>query len=351
MAKQSRNAGTRGSAKSSAQKRRSAVRNNMLAAVRGGTRPPRSSFNSTLPLPAPTAQRRQVEPAITGTMIEHVCALVDPFCDRAIGTKYPDNSSARSLAFSMHYMVDMSTNVNGSAGNVFLPGWTYGYSIGSVVGTTISLTTLTPNTNSGLNPTSFRIVSGGLRIRNVCAPLNASGLLQIRGLASQFGVTYASMDASNFNCDFYRDIPLQSVNMNGYTEVTFNRVEEIDSRKFNEPTLINPSSATNVWASPGFGGILVSVMGGPASTAVLNIEYIMHFELNFGDTDAMSVVCTPPRAPNSMLAQVASKVATAAGHVFSEASKDIATVTKQVARSALREALVNRLNPAALVLE
>lgn len=268
--------------------------------------------------------------------LRSVCALVDPFCDHAIGAKYPDQSSAKTLPYRMHYTVTIGTGPGGNAGWLFTPSWLFGAAEGVPTGTVMAYTTINNNNISGLFPNGFRIVSAGLRLRNLAAPLNASGYVSIRGYAAQLGVSLASVDAANYNSDFYQDIPLQSINLNGYTDVIFNRIDEIDSRQFNNPATMQATNTISSWISSGFGAVQIAIVGGPVNNpSCLSVEYVQHMELIFNDSDAMSVATTPPAKPNSQLTQVANYVSTQAGNVFHEIGKDVAKVTQFLARQAI----------------
>lgn len=267
-----------------------------------------------------------------------ICGLTDPFCSHAIGTKYPDASSARSLPFSMHYQVNVTTDGLGNGAMLFAPGYNFGFAQAtttSAIGSCVFPAAFTANNVSGLTPSAYRIVSSGIRIRNLASPLNASGIVQIRGYASPNGATYLAVDTGKYNCDFYQDIPLQSINGSGHTDVVFRRTDEVESRQFVNPATTNPTSGIVAYVAPGFGVIVVTVLGGPATSAPINVEWLQHMELLFDDSDSLAVAMTPSHPANPLLTQAASSVSRTVGNIFTQVGKDIETATTFAARKVM----------------
>jgi len=267
--------------------------------------------------------------------ITSICALTDPFCEHAHGVKYPDASNSRSLPFSMHYQINSFPDLTGNSSTLFLPGYNFGFAYAtttSSIGACAFPATLTANNVNSVAASSYRIVLAGIRMRNLISPLNSSGIVQIRGYSSPTGASYSNVNTGLYNCDFYADIPLQSINNNGHTDVILRRIDEMESRMFISPLVTNPTSTLASWTSPGFGAIVITVLGGPVSASALNFEVFQHMEVILDDSDSLSVAMTPPNAPNPVLAQAAGTVSRTMGNIFHQIGKDVETVAIGMAR-------------------
>lgn len=266
---------------------------------------------------------------------EHVCALTDPFCKHAEGVKYPDSSSARTLAYGAHFRGLMGTDATGNAANLFCPAFDLGTAVGTISGGQANYTTMVANTTSGLVPIGYRIVLMGIRIRNMTAPLNASGMVYIRGFPAQNGSTLTAIPLQSYNCDFFADIPLQSINTNGHTDIVFKRTDHMASVQFVSPNETNPNANVSSYIAPGWGTVQVGVFGGPISTTVLDVEYFIHYELMFDDSTAIALLATPAPHTNPMLSTLAANVSRAAGNVFYQIGNDATKAITALARKAM----------------
>jgi len=273
--------------------------------------------------------------------MEALCGLTDPFCAHADNVKYPDSSAARSLPLKQHYTFTIAIGATVSTNNsvLFVPGYQNGYATGT--GNPSSYAgnfNANPSISAGV--VGYRIVSSGLRIRSMCAPLNASGIVQIRGFAAPNSSTLVSIGNDSFNCDFYQDIPLQSINLNGYTDILVRRIDEVGSRQFVAPLTTNPTPATNNWFSPGWGAVTITVVGGPINTTVLQVEVFNHHEVVIDDSDILAVAMTKAPMANPMLTQAAAWIVDTAGSVFHEVGKDATSVITNLAQRAFRKGAV-----------
>nr|WRQ64818.1 hypothetical protein [Sobelivirales sp.] len=289
-----------------------------------------------LTLKAPSSTKSPKSTSTAQVSMAHVCALVDPFCTDAIGVKYPDASAAKSFPYSMHYQVTLVTDVAGNASFLYAPGFSFGFAFATAVtgtGTATFPAVLQANNVSGLVASSYRIVSSGIRIRNLVAPLNASGVVQIRGYASPNGTPFNIVNTGLYNADFYADIPLQSINQNGHTDVILRKIDEMEARMFVSPTDTNPTSAVADWVSPGFGCVVVTLLGGPGAVlSALNFELFQHMEIVLDDSQALAIAMTPAPAPNPTLTNISSSVSRVMGNIFNQVGKDVETAATSMAR-------------------
>lgn len=77
--------------------------------------------------------------AANAARVHSLCGLIDPFCSHAIGAKYPDLSSNKSLPFTYKTLDTVTTNAGGDVSFIVLPVVTadpllFGTNTGSLFG-------------------------------------------------------------------------------------------------------------------------------------------------------------------------------------------------------------------------
>lgn len=301
----------------------------------------RVTLAQALPLAKSMSTQKQSKPKTLPFTVEQICGLTDPFCDHAVGAKYPDASSGKSLPVRSHYSYFITIGATSSTNNstLIVPGYINGQALG-----TGSPSTYGPNFSANVTPTAvvsgYRVVTAGIRLRCVAAPLNASGLVQIRGFANTTGTNLNTVDNNLYNSDFSQDIPLQALNQNGYTDVIFRRTDEVASRQFISPTTTNPTPAVTNWVSNGWGAISVTVVGAPSLIQVVHVEVFFNYEIILDDNDGLALAMTKAPKSSPALQLASSWVSDTAGQIFHEVGKDASAVVKTLAQAAFRKAAV-----------
>lgn len=265
---------------------------------------------------APRApQSGAMKSAVISRIAHKVCAISDPFCPAARGSKWPDNTSKLTMGLPFRARVPISTDTSGWASVMFLPGFTNQYSVGVVSGAGLIATFTNFNTTGGptQTPAQYRVVSWGLRFRHLVAPLNSSGIVRIRTFAVSSAVAIGVVDPATYNCDSYRDIPLQDCKE---VSVIGKRSDSHETYQFVSPFDTNPTTTVAGYVSNGWQAVCVSVIGAPASTAVLDLEYIFNFEVSFPDSDSMAQLVTKVEPPNPQAINLQSKLMERAGSIF-----------------------------------
>lgn len=266
--------------------------------------------------------------AIRSKLMKSVCALTDPFCSHAIGSKYPDASSAKTLAFTKREMITLATIATGQC-NVFVAP-SYGpfnpYSVGGVGG---GLSACTPPIAAAHVPvagvTSYRIVSWGLKLRRISAPLSSAGMVHIRIFADEDWSTLGTFDTLSLARSVTYDIPLQDCK----------DLAIVGPRGSQRPEAVY-SEITNATLSlngpAGFNAVNIYVDGAPASVGVLSVEFIFHYELLFDDTSSMQFFATkaPPASP--IVVAAANLVTSTSENIF---EKGVSMVGKYIERKAM----------------
>lgn len=275
--------------------------------------------------------------------INSVCGLVDPWCEHARGAKYPDESSARTLPFTIQYSQTLSTNAAGSLAFIFVPR------IASDSGQINTATvTAVDVATSGLNfdativaplagVQKYRIVSAGVRIKRISPDLTTSGMLYVRSYAYPEFANLNIYDIDNFNCSQIVNIPLVNVK-----DSTF--VSEHSSQM--PQTFYNLSSgAAATFTGAGFNNMTIGVIGAPASTPVLFVEYIMHVEYMFDDSSPLALAATPPPVPNPVITNASRAITSQGSHFFSDSVAILGDFIRRKATNYLATALGSSPNP------
>lgn len=275
--------------------------------------------------------------AHTKRLAHEVCGLTDPFCSHAYGAKYPDDSATRTLPWTAHKINTLTSGPTGEITGIFLPNYNY-FSLHHCA-TTAGIATpgaLFPDATSPTDIQQFRIVSAGLRIKAVCAPLYASGMVHIRigdlQKAASYGPTFMP---ALFGGAESLDIPLQDCK-----DVTIMCPRTAQPRgNFYLPGVITPGSVATDWTAPGFAPVTVSVSGGPTDVAVLSIEYVIHYELQFDFGINTAMLATSPPAYNPVVTSVANQLSSTTQSIFATGLKSLAGYVERRAVGAIAGAL------------
>lgn len=250
------------------------------------------------------------------THVPLVCSLTDPFCEHARQGRYPDANGVRSLSYPLRTMFTITTSAAGQSAYLLTPNYLNAWALPSSTGTFPNLTfgnafvpraVITAATN-------VRLVSWGFKINHISTPLSSSGVVMIRGLASQSGSTLLNIDVSTMNADVIANIPLQDC-----SEVAVvGKRANTNSQFYTSPSGILSSGAAGVTLYSGFGwdAYVISISGGPASAGALNVEIFENWEIVIDDSDASAQLMIKPPTANSVATKAAAVVTSTAETVF-----------------------------------
>lgn len=297
--------------------------------------PTRKPRNRTRTPAAPLQLQKRVvvnppRTRIAARDVQRVCSITDPFCSHANGAKLFSNSSARTIAHQLHGRGSLPTDANGNASMLVCPGYSLFYCVGSVAGSTATYTTLGGGT-AFFNAATFRIVSWGVKLRKISAPLSTSGMLRVRTFGDKFGTNFANISTSSYNCDSFEDLPLSNANE---VCVVGRRLDHTFS-KFSSVGATNPTSNVSDWVSPGWGAVQISVDGGPPSTGVVDFEFYVNYEVTLADSDNLAQLATPPVPDHPLATAAANAVYTASSGIFTSGVKAFASFVERTAAKAL----------------
>lgn len=279
---------------------------------------------------------RNTNSAALNRLTRSVCSITDPFCDAANGAQYPDKMATPTFPYQNRTLQTLTTNASGNGSVIYLPAFVYNWGKDSTMTdpNNAVYTTLQSSTSGlGFQPTKYRIVSWGIRIKSVAAPLNASGMVRIRAYNAD-GDALAITNCNTYRCAFAADIPLHRLSDTCIISRTTSPI-------FNQFSEINLSSSMTDFKSTGWTAINVSLAGGPASTSPIIIESIYNFECIYDDTTDASLLMrsSPPTHP--LVTDVSNTVMTTMSGVFEKGAEYVEKTIWNMASKTIRAALVS----------
>ena len=267
---------------------------------------------------------------------DRVCGLSDPFCEHARGAKYMDESSTKTLSYTIEENFVMGTNASGLDGMLICPSVAASSLVtpNSMTGTQLNFTTNRATVVPLLTGVSkFRIVSAGYKIKCIAPALTASGVVYLRTFAVEDASAMATIPGATYACSSYMDIPLVDCKD---VSVIIPHTSQVPQH-FYVPTLVSPSTSVTAWSAPGFCPTTICVSGGPASTPVLHITYVMHVEYTFADGEALALAATSPPKMNDIVLKVAGQVTSDASTTYETSSAKLAKRIEDKAFAALEK--------------
>lgn len=238
--------------------------------------------------------------------VQNICGLTDPFCQHARGTKYPDASAIRTLAFTYEQLSTWSVDAAGTTAALCYPQWNYAAVAPSALRAGSSVTawgTFSADAKFGSNIVqSYRIISAGMRFQVIAAPLNLSGAIHIRHYGQESLADISVIDMLSMNPSARLDLPLRDCDD---LVVLFQRTSQ-------EPTVFYPVADDNAvppsCTTHGFCPLTVYIDGAAANSSVVQVSVVIHYELIFTDGTSNNVLATHPPPANSLITTAASYV-------------------------------------------
>ncbi len=126
--------------------------------------------------------------------IRGVCAITDPFCPAAKGSKWPDGSLGNTITEQIRYTFDVTAGTTGKQAFIWCPGLCFGL-LGTASYAALPSTTATMNATyylikpnaAGSNSNcmaatygdTYRVVSAGAIVRTVCSATDCAGTVTL----------------------------------------------------------------------------------------------------------------------------------------------------------------------------
>lgn len=233
----------------------------------------RSSAAMGLPTKKPSKTKTKPKrraPKVGGyhPLVKVIHNRIEPF-SRNNGSVIYDENTVPVLPIHAKRTVSMTSDANGFGAMIVTPSWANNLYYGPTIGAGGDMTAIGTAT-AGVNYSStdyfkYRLVSCGIRVRTICAPTAAAGIIKV--LVNGSPVATGGFDLQTTQSHAY-----------SYSDAVF----ESDLTVHLKPT--GPSSkefqpiATTFAAFPGWTNATVVLIGAPASTSMLNIEVVHNYE-------------------------------------------------------------------------
>jgi len=274
-------------------------------------------------------------------LIRSVCGLVDPFCEHARGAKYPDDSSVRSLPHTLEQRTTILTDGAGTAAQLYSLQYTIGPDatasarVGPLVTGWNNWSTASPITGVS----SYRIVSAGLRIQCVTAPIYSSGMIHIRIWPTEVVGNLSVVDMLSYNATYSLDIPLQDAHD---LCVIFPHTPARPETFYNA---IDDKGLVANTETKGFYAMTIYVSGAPFSQEVLSVKHVTHFELLFDDSSTLQMLATPSPTRNPLITNAANALTSTIKPVFEDGVRAIGSYIVDRAKKSLINLAASKLGP------
>jgi hypothetical protein len=114
-------------------------------------------------------------------LAKQVCSVSNPFCEEAIGARWPDNSFERTIGYSITNQPISLLSSSGQNALLFIPDAKYQYvTAASIAGGVISWSGTSTQLVTGITDSRWRITSWGLKLRVVSSVMNTTGMCRVR---------------------------------------------------------------------------------------------------------------------------------------------------------------------------
>lgn len=260
---------------------------------------PSNSNNNTKIVHQPT-----LPPKVPKQIVSQVCGITDPFCIHASGAKYPDYSSVKTLTYTRRVRTTLASDAAGYGNLVICPQYSFSpfaaVNVAAGNGVTSWSNFGAYSTIAGVS--GYRIVSAGYVIRHIVSPLNSAGMVYVRQFGSESGTLIAPIDTSTYNATSVENVPVQDA---AEIAVVLQKNSQMPTT-FYIPTTDTATVGNTI--ARGVAYSTVAVAGCPPSTPILEIEFVINFELIFEDGSDLAQVATAAPPANALVTNAAAMV-------------------------------------------
>lgn len=262
-------------------------------------------------------------------LTRQICSITDPFCPAAKGAKFPDSGATNTLAWQSESYLTLTTDASGRAaafcspdpGSYVSVATAYTGSTGNAVN--LASTPLPAPNFSNFTATgfcNFRVVSHGVQIRGIMSQMNSQGTLGIVALPAALGQIVVGTTPTSIDLDSTNFADNKRISCNTALELTaVSRPDAIFSKEFKTPT--TPAAATVV--TQGNEVLIPYIVGGPASSACIQIRMITNYELEFTVGTVFNQLATPQASDNPTVVKGQGAVFKAVDRIVVGGSKEI----------------------------
>jgi len=159
-------------------------------------------------------------------------------------------------------------------------------------------------------------------------------MIRVRGFSNRDGASMQQYDIATYTCDFATDKPVKDA----HELIIVPKRQTFQSTQFVAPQ--GDGNAVN-WANIGWGPLVISFDGCTGSIGVLDVEYVVNYELQFADGEGLSFLTTKPEPTDSWIQAAADKVTNILGPIFRDGLEDFRESVLDAVYTAGRETLTN----------
>lgn len=248
--------------------------------------------------PRPLSRKQVAKPRTTVLGVRHsqgVCAIANPFCIAAKGSKWPDGTMGNTMVEQFRGNVTISSFAAGDSLYTFAAASPFGYltpasSAGGNVTMNGAYTTYKSSSILATFGTQYRITSMGVIVRSVASATNSAGLVT-------FGTTGTLVGSSSvmvLGTELYDETVVKAIQP-GLEFCWVAQPRGVEVHQF-----IAQSSAGTV--NTDWTALVIEVTGATASIPLLNVEWFVNVEFTLKTNSTMSALA--PRNPPSSVAAV-----------------------------------------------
>jgi hypothetical protein len=283
-------------------------------------------------------------------LVRAICTITDPFCNSALGSKYPDTGSTRTLAWTVDTWATVTTDAYGR-GAIFLGSDPENFSSAATgflatTGAQINLSSVpitAPNYNTFILPgtaTEWRLVSKGLQVRSIMSMMNNQGSIGIIAIPFSPGsISFGGSSPIDLDATNYADN--QRISANSGKELSAIAFQDGVTSKIFQQSVIS-SLGTSQVSSGGTEVLVAYITGGPASTAAIQVRMVAHYELAFAAGTLYNQLATPMAVDNPIAQKGQSFVQRILGRVTiggtAEVERKVMGAAENFARNLVRGA-------------
>jgi hypothetical protein len=228
------------------------------------------------------SRKRKAQP-INPILVSKLCALDDPFCSHAIGAVQPGGSGEFTIPVTLKGAATVTTNVNGDAW-VLMRACNSDLSLGIYGQGTLTATVFTDSIGSfPAYADQVRLVSGGIKWHDIAPSTTSGGMCQVSTVSDLADVLDG---VAHTPAEIATAYPTRFLDRRDKGLFVFKPTDVIDYQRFQDPT-----SATGYTGVSDPWNNLAMYVTGAASTAVIIVEWQMHYEctLNLGATSGLGL--------------------------------------------------------------
>lgn len=248
--------------------------------------------------------KQQSVPRNLGRLVENICALSDPFCPAAKGSRWPDGTTEPTLGYQWQVAYTIDTGAAGYGFSCIYPGAQYGYTSGTGAANAVVVSATWTTFGAALgtfmgNASTYRLVSCGVEITPNTSMSSSNGTIYVSDYA-----TGAVLGTTVTMPNLMLGSEMKTLSMKSSDSLIWHsRPLGAAARNFTAADANNDE--TLPWTR-----CAIQVAAGPASaTAVVTVRVVLNYELMIAPGNALTQAMPASTPPNAPLQDAAGSIA------------------------------------------